>query len=1576
MNKAIFSGLILLLLLGFVSSYSAPTFEGQPILIESDSSFYGSDQGQVIIDLNLTQLDISVKDFFVRIIGLDDTNTWVRELRFNKEKIKDKVYPIQDKSKTKLSLVGLEKKPMQIILEFDVNEIDVGREFDIQLVEKDGTIIADLDPFLSGWGFRQEMTGDTTGLISSDTSGNLTLLFPILADNDYWTNEDRDSIRFTDSTEDNVLDHYCSFYSSGDSIAYCWVEITDTFESATDLTMYFYYGNSGASSIENSADAYSTSDVVSAYHFDESSGKLIDYAGSNDATNTDIIYEEPTDVVVSSYGYDGDSSKSKLDSITGFDPDSFSVSMWTKANNNNWNQQMMGSGTSVSNLFRLWFWGLDSSCGYSFRTIIGGNSVQITSNNETLDWVFLTATYNGSQMELYIDGVRTGTGLAQTGNIDFTDTHFGTRYDGVGSFTDGNIDETMIWDRALTLNEIKILQDAYEMDFWTFGEEELGVTNASPDLNITNPTLNLNWNETQSITFNVIDVDLNTTLDVNLFYSTSPEDQTNLIYHDANLSDASGIICSDYNFQDSTPCTYFWDTTGASDGQYYLDGNVSDGTANDLNSSAIFRVDNTDPSTTDSGCGAGWHNVTKTITLGCTDTSGSGCDTTTYRIDGGTWQNYSGTFDLTTDLNHQVDYNSIDNATNVEAINTMYCAIDKTSPSVANPIFVGFAIFGGFINGIGTILGGLATDVLSGIDTATCEYSLNGGGAWISGVWNTDHCEKTNYTIIDGTDYNIGTRVDDNAGNTGTSDFNGIYVGDTTDPVTTDDASNDWSAINETITLSPTDVGGSGVKQTYYCVDEAGACSPNTIGTSVSVECSAGNVCSQYVRYFSEDNVDNNESVNDSVLTRIDKELPIATSIAITDDAGRTEDSTPALTIDSTDASGSGLKEMSFSCNDSTWGSWITYNTSYSSFDVRTGAGCSTDYGTKTIYVRVRDNVDNVSLSTSDSTLLDAPITFGDLNLFLVGDYTQNANLTIDSDHNIEVQVKATSNDLNISSAKWFYQSPFSDANCSGYIRGGIVCGFQEEDEFNLLDQTGTTFTLRSESEDDHAFIPYAYNADPDDYADKSLTSVVLNNSDDWAKTLISNVVVDSNTFYNLSWFGSYTGTGSRELFVYDCNSDVVNPIGNGNCSSNPFTAISSVDDDGYYSIKNISSDVNQIDGINLNADGNHFIYYNCPSCSVAKYWNIGLLDFNSNVDKPRNWTSTSGTGSFTANVKTIDTHYHFIDLEKNNTFTFYFTIDNNQGKTYTSSEYNETISVVNIAPSIDQIVSPTQESYTGNIDMNILVSDPDSDPLVCDFNLVDSSLAFVAVLAEDVSPTGSLCYSDFNSLLYADGNYFISSKVRETDTSELFYDMEFSEEFKIDNVFNQAPTITIIQPNGNEVYETATDTPTIIFTLQDTENDSLSVNLNYSATTGIGSGTQLLLQEDVLTSSSVVCDDSDFSNDTNCSYSWDISGVTDGNYYINMLVTDGNFDVNDVSDGDFNIYTAPAIVSSVAYVERYVSADYAQRDENIYYNPTTAYFLTDGEKQNIYLEQVTLILLVIGAIIVIGVFILWKRKK
>ena len=102
----------------------------------------------------------------------------------------------------------------------------------------------------------------------------------------------------------------------------------------------------------------------------------------------------------------------------------------------------------------------------------------------------------------------------------------------------------------------------------------------------------------------------------------------------------------------------------------------------------------------------------------------------------------------------------------------------------------------------------------------------------------------------------------------------------------------------------------------------------------------------------------------------IDTTAPTSPSITNSYTSNWTNDETPTFTLSASD-SGSGVSQMKFSCDDSTWSTPVGYATSYSGFDITTGGGCGTGDETKTIYARFGDGANNWSASANTTVKYD-----------------------------------------------------------------------------------------------------------------------------------------------------------------------------------------------------------------------------------------------------------------------------------------------------------------------------------------------------------------------------------------------------------------------------------------------------------------------------------------------------------------------------------------------------------------------------------------------------------------------------
>jgi hypothetical protein len=141
------------------------------------------------------------------------------------------------------------------------------------------------------------------------------------------------------------------------------------------------------------------------------------------------------------------------------------------------------------------------------------------------------------------------------------------------------------------------------------------------------------------------------------------------------------------------------------------------------------RTDTLEPMTEEDVLGnagtGGWFTSGVTVSLESSDGT-SGVGETRYRVDGGTWRLYTGSFSLSSDGIHSVEFYSVDNASNTENIVSVAVNIDSMSPSTSvsssgkegtNNWFAGDATL--------TLAG---SDLTSGIQATM--YRIN-GGSWL-----------------------------------------------------------------------------------------------------------------------------------------------------------------------------------------------------------------------------------------------------------------------------------------------------------------------------------------------------------------------------------------------------------------------------------------------------------------------------------------------------------------------------------------------------------------------------------------------------------------------------------------------------------------------------------------------------------------------------------------------------------------------------------------------------------------------------------------------------------------------------
>ena len=151
-------------------------------------------------------------------------------------------------------------------------------------------------------------------------------------------------------------------------------------------------------------------------------------------------------------------------------------------------------------------------------------------------------------------------------------------------------------------------------------------------------------------------------------------------------------------------------------------------------------------------------------------------------------------------------------------------------------------------------------------------------------------------------------------------------------------------------------VTGSG---TTYNIAVSGMATSGTVLASIAVDKATG----------STGNTNEASTSTDNSITYSTTNPPVLTSITISDSSGYTNDSTPIISV----VSSNNPSHVAFSCNSgSDWSSWIVYNDSISSSNITSSAtGCSSSDSSKTITAKLKNLASEESSTTNDSTYYD-----------------------------------------------------------------------------------------------------------------------------------------------------------------------------------------------------------------------------------------------------------------------------------------------------------------------------------------------------------------------------------------------------------------------------------------------------------------------------------------------------------------------------------------------------------------------------------------------------------------------------
>ena len=193
----------------------------------------------------------------------------------------------------------------------------------------------------------------------------------------------------------------------------------------------------------------------------------------------------------------------------------------------------------------------------------------------------------------------------------------------------------------------------------------------------------------------------------------------------------SGVAVTQYAIDDGTWTNYTGNLSVTAEGLYNIQVRSTDRAGNVETTEMVnFTVDKTAPSSgfaIEGRVGTGyWYNGTVYLIWNSTDNL-SGVQTVRYRLDGGAWANVTATINITANGYHDLEYYTIDNANNSEAVHSIQFKLDTVAPDAVIDLVEG-------------------TKVDSSTMTVAIDVSDN-----MSGVWSVFYkVDDQNYTSSSG----------------------------------------------------------------------------------------------------------------------------------------------------------------------------------------------------------------------------------------------------------------------------------------------------------------------------------------------------------------------------------------------------------------------------------------------------------------------------------------------------------------------------------------------------------------------------------------------------------------------------------------------------------------------------------------------------------------------------------------------------------------------------------------------------------------------------------------------------------
>jgi len=328
------------------------------------------------------------------------------------------------------------------------------------------------------WDYRQSVTIESDQVEANQTNFPVTIIIDDSGNSIFGKAQtDGDDILFTSSDKTTKLSHELVYYDDGTGTKYLEAHVeVPVIANLTDTIIYMYYGNSVATSQEDSLGTWD-SDYEAVFHMENLNATAI-----NDSTGSYIGdlkngVSETTGILSSAQSFDGINDYADTNINTDLPSGPFTISVWAK-NIPSGSKYIVTQADSVSSYSSAFILGYgNNGLWFNGKTVYGGN---IFSDGEWHQTVFSS---DGTTAHLLLDGeVQSGTA---TPSIQSTVTSVKLMSSGVGTLTQYLCSGTMDEVRISTIQRSdEWINTEYEnianMDtFLTFGTVEISAATAT-----------------------------------------------------------------------------------------------------------------------------------------------------------------------------------------------------------------------------------------------------------------------------------------------------------------------------------------------------------------------------------------------------------------------------------------------------------------------------------------------------------------------------------------------------------------------------------------------------------------------------------------------------------------------------------------------------------------------------------------------------------------------------------------------------------------------------------------------------------------------------------------------------------------------------------------------------------------------------------------------------------------------------------------------------------------------------------------------------------------------------------------